>query len=167
MARRSSNRVQEWPLETQSFRSRILVYVNDILPMIEVCLSEGIIKQRYLVIEMLLPSIEDYALDILEIAKVIRRSANGRGGRPPRWIEATEESIALASKVVSYIREIKSEIRRNGWGPIATYFKVCMSAMNDIEDQLESVEAETVPIAFREAFDEEMPDSRWRSGRNR
>lgn len=157
-------RHQSWPNETLGFRADILEHQERILPLLEVCLDEGIIRQRYSIIEMLLPSIDEHAHQIVNLSRTIRQYAtSGRQGRPPKWLEITEDIIAQAIEIVDCIREIRQQMRAGRWGTVATYLKVCLKLSSDIGEQLQIVESEPVPRIFYEGIEsDELKPGRWR-----
>lgn len=151
--------LQPWPADALPLRQSIQVEQKRLWAIFEVCLSEGIEEQNYLLIKDMLPKIKARGKRIQATCRQIRQLVPPRRrGRDPKWAVVVLDISALAGRVLKCAEMIEAEYPANRFVTIDYLLKIGLEICQRIEEHLGRVPVDQeinpdVPAAFRFAFE--------------
>lgn len=153
MPTRNYKRRLPWPIELAARRAELAAEQQRLEHLIRVLQTEGLAEYNYGLLDLLLPKIEQRAVQIQTIARQIRQNlAPRRVGREPAWAVALLEINALADKILRGCDHIKTECKSNRFITVEHLLGLILKAAQDINSQLQSSpqEQDDIPAVFRE-----------------
>jgi hypothetical protein len=88
-----------------------------IVSTLQTCIHEGLDRQNFRLVKLLLPRVRTRAEAIKATCRRIQRFADGpkRRGRLPKWVEVVLEVTALADRVIQCVDLAGAEVESNRW----------------------------------------------------